>query len=73
MLPTLKKLHMIIRYQENNLTCNAILNIEYHVALNNYIHTTPSISEHQMLNAGITKNMILEVIIVIFNYSILLT
>jgi hypothetical protein len=42
---------MITRYQENDLTYNVILNIEYHVALNYDIHT-PSISEHQMLNIG---------------------
>lgn len=51
----LKKLHLITRYQENNLTCDVILNHANHVAFNNDIHTTPTISEHQMLNVGITK------------------
>jgi hypothetical protein len=50
-----KNLHLISRYQENSLRCDVILNIEYHVAFNNDIHTTPSISEHQTLNVGITK------------------
>jgi len=52
--------------------CDVILNLAYHVAFINDIHTEPSISEHQLLIADITKN-IFEVSTVIFILSILFT
>lgn len=62
---TESKAYVKINSKNDKIYIHVILNLAYHVAFNNDIHMKPSISEHQLLIVGMTKNLF-EVHTVVF-------